>query len=303
MDNYTNYKNQLSLTLPLGVKINGQHERAVELLKTTGVAEEVFLKKNSEKPYTWIGNAISIAVASIGSTMIGSAVREGYSKSGVVEIPYAIKQLPLAEANTLLVEIHRRVWQNLIPKQQIICKFCTKQLVVDIDLNRIEMTDEQKEKLSNPESIEYIVVDLEDGVDLTSWIKEIKKDEIYADCVDKTFNRLIFRLPTLGDAIRNEKWSTSDNVKFWRIMAMDCLVGIELVDEKGSKVTDIPSETFVWMGLKLFEKFLSQNDLRKVRTGMREEVPTLPFDYKETCPCDRQREIPMAMEASSFFSE
>lgn len=304
-DNTTvNFKNKLEFEMPLGFKVNGQHERNIELLKTNGVAEEVFLKKNSEKPYTWIGNVISIATGRIGEHSVGTKAREGYTKNGTIEIPQLVKLFPLAEANSMLVEIHRRVWQNIIPKQQIMCKFCAKTLIADIDLNRIALKEEDIEKLKNPESIEFIVVDLEDGFELNDWVKEIKKQEIYPDLMDRTFNRLIFRIPTLGDAIKNEKWSTSDNIKFWRVMAFDCLVGIQAIDkETNEKLTDVPSETFVWLGLKLFEKYLSQNDLRAVRKGMREEIPTLPFDYRETCPCDRQKEIPYAMEATSFFSE
>lgn len=304
-----NYKNKLEFELPLGLKVNGAHERNIELLTTNGVAEEVFLKKNSEKPYSWIGNVISIATAKVGDQPVGASVRAEFSKSGVVTIPHVIKQFPLAEANSMLVEIHRRVWQNIIPRQQIMCKFCAKTLIADIDLNRIALKESDLEKLKNPEAIEFIVVDLEDGFKLDAWIKEIKKEEVLGDVIGKTMNRLIFRIPTLGDAIKNEKYSTTDNLKFWRHMAFDCLVGMDAIDRDPNsetfekKITDVPNDKFIWLGMKLFEQYLTQNDLRAVRKGMREEIPTLPFDYTETCPCDRQKEIPYAMEATSFFSE
>ena len=113
----------LYFELPIGLRVNGETHKNVELLKTNGVAEKIFTKKIAEKPFTWQGNIVSAAVKSIGTIEIGSAVRKQYLEDGSVTIPQAVLNLPLAEINTLLVEIHRRVWVSFITKQEVICKY------------------------------------------------------------------------------------------------------------------------------------------------------------------------------------
>ena len=137
----------LYFELPIGLRVNGEAHRNVELLKTNGVAEKIFTKKISDKPFTWQGNIVSAAVKSIGPIEIGADVRKKYLEDGSVTIPPAVLNLPLAEINTLLVEIHRRVWVSFIPKQEIICKYCGKKLIADINLDKIDYLPETKEKM------------------------------------------------------------------------------------------------------------------------------------------------------------
>ena len=124
----------LNFEIPVGLRLNGEVYKNVELLKTNGVAEKIFTKKIAEKPFTWQGNIVSAAVKSIGPIQIGAEVRKKYLEDGAVTIPQAVLALPIAEVNTLLVEIHRRVWVSFIPKQEIICKYCGRKLIADIPL-------------------------------------------------------------------------------------------------------------------------------------------------------------------------
>ena len=112
----------LFFDLPVGLRINGEVHKEVELLKTNCVAEKIFVKRLAEKPFTCQGNIVSAAVKKIGNIEIGSDVRKKYLEDGSVTIPFAVLKLPLAEVNTLLVGIHRRVWVSFFPKQEIICK-------------------------------------------------------------------------------------------------------------------------------------------------------------------------------------
>lgn len=291
----------LFFELPVGLRINGEIHKEVELLKTNGVAEKIFVKKLSEKPFTWQGNIVSAAVKRIGSVEIGSEVRKKYLEDGSVTIPFAVLKLPLAEINTLLVEIHRRVWVSFIPKQEIICKYCGKKLIADIDLDKIDYLPETKEKLNEILDYDHIVVNLKDGF-VPPAIPKITDKEEYAGLTDTEFNRFVFRVPLLEDAIRHEKYF-SDSIGFWRRIAMDCLLAVEKVDEKGNVVDTLPTEFHTWYSLKIFNEYLSGKDLRSIRNGLIEYLPTLPFAYYEPCGCDEQREIPMVMEASNFFSE
>lgn len=301
-ENKSEYKNNLHVSLGVGLNVDGTFVKELSLLRTNGIAEEVFLRRTSDKPYTWIGSVISVATDHIGPVSIGSEVRDEYMKSGSVLIPQTVKQLPLADANSLLVDIHRRVWQNLLPKQEILCKYCAKKLTADVDLDRIDYLEEDKPKVASEMPLEFIVCDLEDGFVLNPLLTKLKKEEL-TYLKDAVFNRMIFRVPTLGDAIRNEKHAT-DSILFWRRMAQDCLVKLQSYDSNKKEVrTEFPEDLFISLGLDLYKAYMSQNDLRIVRKGLREELPTLPFAYFDECPCPEKREIPYVMEASSFFSE
>ena len=291
----------LFFELPVGLRINGEVHKEVELLKTNGVAEKIFVKKISEKPFTWQGNIVSAAVKRIGTVEIGAAVRKKYLEDGAVTIPFAVLKLPLAEINTLLVEIHRRVWVSFIPKQEIICKYCGRKLIADINLDKIDYLSETKERMSEITDYEHIVINLEDGFTPPA-IPQVTDKAEYAGLTDMEFNRLVFRVPLLEDAIRHEKYF-SDSIGFWRRIAMDCLLSVERVDENGTVLGTLPVEFHTWYGLKLFNEYLSGKDLRTIRSGLIEYLPTLPFAYYEPCGCDEQREIPMVMEVSNFFSE
>lgn len=290
----------LFFELPVGLYFNGEIHKNVELLRTNGVAEKIMLKKISEKPYTWQGNVVSAAVKSIGKYEIGSEVREKYSKDGSVTIPLVVNKLTLADINTLLVEIHRRVWVSFIPKQEIICKYCGTKLIADVDLDRIDFLPDVKESMTQVQDYSQIIADLKYGFKPPVIPKLTEKEE-YQGITDTVFNRFVFRPPLLEDAIRNEKYVT-DGIGFWRRIAMDCLLEIQSVDAMGNVVDVLPKEFHTYYGLKIFNEYLDGFDLKTIRTELTEFLPTLPFAYYDTCEaCDR--EIPMVMEASNFFSE
>ena len=290
----------LFFELPTGLRLNGEVHKNVELLKTNGVAEKVFVKKIPEKPFTWQGNVISIATKSIGTIEIGSEARQKYLADGSVTIPMAVLKLPLAEINTMLVEIHRRVWVSFIPKQEIICKYCGKKLIADIDLDKIDYLPEAKEAMESITDYEHITIDLVDGF-VPPIIPKITDKEEYLGITDTEFNRIVLRVPLLEDAIRQEKYF-NDSIGFWRRIAMDCLCNIQKV-ENGVVTDTLPQEFHTYYGLKIFNEYLSGKDLKETRTKLLNYLPTLPYAYYEQCGCDEQREIPMVMEASNFFSE
>jgi len=290
----------LHFELPVGLRINGEVYKDVELLKTNGVAEKIFVKKIPEKPFTWQGNIVSAAVKSIGNIEIGAEVRRKYLEEGAVTIPNPVLKLPLAEINTLLVEIHRRAWVSFIPKQEVICKYCGKKLLADIDLDKIDYLPEVKERMEEITDYEHIVIDLKDSF-VPPKIPKITDKEEYRGVTETEYNRFVFRVPLLEDAIRHERYF-SDSIGFWRRIAMDCLIGISCVESEVVLDT-LPKEFHTYYGLKIFNEYLSGFDLRTIRAELIEYLPTLPYAYYELCGCDEQREIPMVMEVSNFFSE
>lgn len=290
----------LYFELPIGLRINGEVHKNVELLKTNGVAEKVFVKKIAEKPFTWQGNVVSVAVKSIGNIEVGSEVRRKYLEDGSVTIPTPILKLPLAEINTLLVEIHRRVWLSFIPKQEVICKYCGKKLIADIDLDKIDYLPETKEMMDTVTNYETLVVDMKDGF-VPPVLPKITDKPEYLGITDTEYNRITMRIPLLEDAIRHEKYFT-DSIGFWRRIALDCLISIQRVVD-GQVVDTLPTEFHTYYGMRMFNEYFTGRDLRSIRSMLTEYLPTLPFAYYEPCGCDEQRDIPMTMEVSNFFSE
>ena len=285
--------------MPVGLKIDGDYKKDVELVDANGVAEKVILRKLQDKPYTWQGNVISVVTKSIGNVEISSEARKSFMMDGAVTIPDAVTKLTLADVNTLLVEIHRRVWQSFIPKQEVICKYCGKKLVMDIDLNKIEYDEHAQELIELAPDYDNIIVDLPRGLKIPA-SKLTDKPE-YAGITDITFNRFVFRPPLLSDAIRHEK-HFSDSVAFWRMVALDCLQEVKSVED-GVEVETLPNEFKVWYNLKIFNEMIVRQDLHQVRKALLEYLPTLPFVYYEVCGCDQNQNIPVTMDASSFFSE
>lgn len=298
-----NLKGNLFFELPVPANYNGKFLSEVELLKNNGIAEEVLTKKVQGKSFSWIANIIAITFARLGDVLIAADVRNNYAKTETVVVPSVVTRIPLASANSAIIEIHRRVWKNVLEDQEVICKYCTTSLRTDVNLSEIKMPAKYVEVMKNFETspMEFIVISLDDAdaFSLDAFLSTKKDDVDFSDLMGVKFNQLVFRIPLLADAIKHEKIAL-DSIKFWRNIACECLVSIKSV---GDVTHEFPMEKFVWLGMALFDKYLDSDVLQKVRTALREEPPTLPFTYEGICGCPMQREIPYAIEAKSFFSE
>lgn len=289
----------LNFELPIGLVVNGDKLKDVELVDANGVAEKVILRKLQEKPYTWQGNVIAVSTKSIGNISIASEARKSFMQDGAITIPDTVNNLTLADVNTLLVEIHRRIWQSFIPKQEVICKYCGKKLVMDIDLTKIDYDEDAKALIEAAPDYSNIIVDLPRGLEIPKSKLTEKPD--YLGVSDIVYNRFTFRPPLLSDAIRHEK-HFSDSIAFWRMVTLDCLQSVSHVED-GSETDVLPDEFKTWYGLKIFNELLVRQDLHQIRKALLEYLPTLPFAYYEVCGCDQNNTIPVTMDASSFFSE
>lgn len=301
---HKSFKNQLSFDLNIGYPVNNVYSRDVVLLISNSVAEEVFTAKIPEKPFTWIAQAISIATATIGGVEVGAECRSQYLKNKSFTIPKVILDMPFADGNSMLLEIHRRVWEDVIPRQEIACKYCTKRFTDDIDLSRICLSEETIEKIMENPEWAGLMCDLDDGFTFADFIARMgsngkikEKFEAYADI---KYNRVLFRIPTMRDAIKHEAYANKQ-IDFWRRVGFDCIIALQEVDEKGDVVSSFPIDELAWVGLKIYD-LMTAPDLKKMRSTLIDELPTTPFRYLDTCPCDLKRDIPKAMEVSRFFS-
>ena len=284
--------------LQVGFSHNGNYIRDIEFLPSNGVAETIFTEKIPEKPYTWISKVITIATKSLGDIQVGQTARMEYAKTGGITVPPIVKEITLAEANTVLLEIHRTVWENLIKDQEVICKYCGHKFRMDIDLDNVQFSDEDKERLASQDEWSTLTVNLK-----TPFIFESigARDKIFPEFDGREFNSLVFRIPLLGDALKQEKYFTN-TIQFWRRIAMDCLVEVNYINDAGVVEESLPKEAIAMMGLTLFNQKLSAGDLKEVRNVLREGVPVIMFWYEEQCTsCKRM--TPVTVEASNFFGD
>ena len=292
----------------IGVESDGDYLKDVTLLPSNGIAEKVILRKSPEKPSTWMAKVISISVESIGNANVGGKCREEFQRKHSFDIPRVVLNLPFFEANNLLVEIHRRVWDSKFPDSNYMCVHCGNRGTATVDLNKVDYTEEDKEKFLNPEFMD------EDGfmrrsVDLTHSILKVPSvksmsansdSTLFGEASGEPVKSLVFRVPTLGDLINNEKHQ-SDEVTMWRKVAFDCLVSLEvfkdgeLVKVSGDMFKDVVQN-------KLFDQLLDRKDLSKIREAMRENFPYLPFNHDIACG-NCGEDTPIILSPDDFFGE
>lgn len=268
----------------------------IALLRSDGVSEVIFTSKSPEKPYSWMAKVISIGVATIGGISIGAEARKEYLKGENITFNKEVLSIPLSEINTFLVEIHRRLWENIIPKQTCLCKYCGNKMIVDIDLDKIEYLEEDKELIDDGDLPTNIVCELPEGFSFEGIGRgaDIKYQEHAG-----VYKRLTFRIPVLNDAILNEKYF-KNSVEFWRRVGFDCLQSITKSEQED--YYELPKEVVAQIGRKLFTGLLGAKDLKSIRTALRESLPIMPFHYEEECT-DCKRMTPISVESSGFFSE
>lgn len=294
----------MNVKLPVGFTVNGEYTRDVQLLRSNAASEEVSTRKLGEKPYTWIAYVISMHVAKIGSIEVAEKVRKTYLETGEVIIPEVVKNMPIADANTLLLEIHRKSWNNLVPEQKIVCRQCNKTLTLDVDLDNITLPEKAISYVDENVTFEGITVDLEFPLVFNDLIKKFTKDDLNKDMLeymDVEFNRLVLSVPTLRNCIKHEVHS-SRTLEMWRRIGLDLITNIQKVEDTGAISYEFPLIRAVSLGLNFF-MLMDGVDLKKFRHSLIEELPTMPFYYEVECPCDMKKSIPIAMEATNFFSE
>lgn len=294
-----------TVSLPIGAEHRQQPGtllKEVELLEIDATCEEAFTRRKPDSPYTWMGEILTLAISKFGDAQIAAKARRRYAKGEPVDVHPLIDTIPVADVNTLLVEIHRKTWQRFISNQECLCKYCGSHFVRDIDLDKLTMSEENAEKLEDPEFNPFeITVALNQPITFDS--PKVGNSDIPAfpevDGLDIT--TFVFRMPTLKDARKHEK-VVSNEVKFWRAIAQECLSGIKSENPDTGDSVDFPAQAVEGLRRKIFLSLSrTSNDTKKVRDALR-NLPTLPFSYREECP-DCFRLTPIAMEGNAFFAD
>ncbi|NLR94865.1 hypothetical protein [Flammeovirga agarivorans] len=288
-----------TIKLDVTYSFSGDRVEEATLLPINGAAEKIFTKRNSEKPFSWFANVISAGCSQLGRHSSAEEVRKKFAESGDVKIPQVVLAMPMAVANTLLLEIHRHLWEDLLENQEVICKYCTKTLAMDVDLHKIDYSEEDYEKIDEADGeFDVLTTKLTEGYVYKSPKKRGELVEPELDGI--TFNQFEFRAPTLRDCIQHEN-SYDDDIEFWRKIAMNCIIGIKQVSDSGEIISELPSELFKRKGLKVFDQIF-RKDLQAIRNCVRDEIPALSFAYEDTCACSMSKQIPVSAQSGNLFS-
>ena len=273
------------LHLPIGLKVGGQDILTMEVAETGAEAEKIYTKRPKQgKVSSWMGQVIAVSVSEIGGTPIASEFIKQTDKN---IIPELVKQIPFYDAGGLLMQIQRQCWEDVLPNQKVHCTNCGEKLTVDVEIDKIKVPINE-----TGEAITSYVVSLKKPYTIKTGLEPLKDFEGYK------INRIRFRVPTLGDAIRHDGVS-KDDVLFWRQLAFDTILDVYEEDDN-NEITEVPKGFINRIGQALFTKYLTSKQLIEIRRGMQNALPTAKSYYEEECPkCSEM--TPFFAQVSSFF--
>jgi hypothetical protein len=249
--------------LSIGLEHDGEIIRELEPAVVTGETEGVFLKKPSgTNLYKWFARIISVSVESIGETKI-----EYKAKDDI--IPSIIKKLPFTDAGGLLIQIHREHWQDIIENQEIRCTECGAHLRADIDLNKIEVPQ------LDGDVPKFIVVDLD-----REYVIQTEGQKALEEFDGMQYNQAVFRIPTLGDAMKYDRIH-SNIAQFWRNIMFDCLVKLQY--SFGDEIVEVPVDYKNRLAKRLFQKIWTTKTLKACRQELMTRYPQTSFYYEDEC--------------------
>jgi hypothetical protein len=278
------------LLLPVGFKFENFFVTEFDVAETGGEAEKIYTEVPSDTNlYTWFAKVIAISVSNIAGMPIASNIINDISLGKEISIPDVIYKIPLVDVGSLLLQIQRICWQDVIQDQKILCNFCGKELVADIDLKKIAVP------VNAGEIIEEQVIRLDKTYTISTGIEQL------LDYEGKQFNNITVRVPVLSDAIRHQNIS-SDDLMFWRKIAFDCQKNLFFQETESSERQYVPEGYIGRRGMLFFSKDLHSKTLKIIRNKLQSGLPSAKFYYEGECPCPRKKQIRYFTDVSNFFS-
>jgi hypothetical protein len=286
------------IALPFSYYYGDQQIGSVTLMPDISATAEVIINEMlSEEPLTWLANILACTIKQIGDSSIAPEVQAEYIKKRMVTIPKAIEDLPYAHLNTLILEVHRNLWASELKQQANICQICSKQFKADIDLSYIKLSEEDTIVSEGLGAVRYLNVPFTPFT-FVSPVDAKDKKPLYPAYDGVIVESGVFRIPLVRDAIRHQVF-VEDKIAFWRNVGFDCLV--ELKTESGES---IPASVIHACGKDyLYNNLLSRINRSAVMKTLRDDLPALGFTYEHKCPCPKQKTIPYATSAGSFFGD
>lgn len=252
---------------------------------TGSEAEKIFTKRpSSTKLHTWFGQVLATSIESINGVPIASLFNNSKNQE---DIPALVKEIPFIDVGNLLIQVQRHCWEDVIKGQKLQCSKCGASLTADIDLNRIEV----------PACEQPIT---EQIVKLSKTYETIADVEIMKPFEGFEFNRMKFRVATLGDAIKHEK-IVKDELQFWQNIAFDTLLELYHEDEDTGKIVTVPEGYITRRGKQMFRKDFDTIALREIRASLQKDLPSAKYYYEEDCP-ECGEPTPFFANVTNFFT-
>ena len=178
--------------LPIGFKWNSQTIRSFNVNLIDGFIERVIHNEQmrADRPQTWMASVLSALLHDLNGVMVSS----DFVASG--KVPEIVKALPLQDAGLVLMYGHTDTFGTVLKKQEAKCPHCRAQNSnLEIDLSEL------KRPAVSESIIETVEAQLPRG-----WKRLLdgKAGQKELGWENEVFNRFVFGVPTVGDAIRNE---------------------------------------------------------------------------------------------------
>lgn len=265
----------LTTELPIGIKtrdgikkVFSINDLIVEDLKRINDRQY-----KADHPMVWLGKTISQVIKEIDGVPISAQAR---AENGT---PDAVKNLTLVDVSYLLLSGHVYNLGGDLPDYKANCPACGNHVFFEIDLHdALELPEAGQ---LEPDST--FAVELQRGFEFKGKnAKDIGLDGVL-------WTEYEFRLPTLGDAIRNERHynATTSSTFSERLMA-DCIVAVRT--ETGEEMEDKYRQM---IGHGLISK-LNVRDMKKIGTEYTAIAPSFSMSTETTCKkCGRGVEVPI----------
>ena len=277
--------------LPIGFTYQGEDITSFDVNLVGGFMERIIHNEamRHEKPQTWTASVLSGLLNTLGSQNVSYEFEESSGK----KIPEIVKHIPMQDAATILVVGHAETFGSVLKRQPVQCsnRRCNALNYIDIDLESLKIPD-------NKGVIGSLTVTLNRG-----WQRRIDKNlagQKELGWEDKVFKVMTFKIPTIGDALRNEKMYSPTRILDFQVkLVNDNLTSFKTLEDG----FQIPQD--------MFESMIAGNMFFADRGGLiaddrilvRDAINGLPqIDMLVETQCgDCQTTIKTALDYASFF--
>lgn len=252
--------------LPIGFVHEGQTYRSFEVNKVDGFMERIIHNETlrKERPQTWMAMVISGLLKSLE----GDEVSYDFVESNGKKIPELVRRIPLADAGLVLIAGHVNTYKSILKAQKARCSVCGHVNTLDIDLADLKVPEIADAVM------ETVTVQLQTGWKRTVDLSKAGQKELGWE--DRVFNVFEFGVPTIGDALRNEKHYVASRVLDFQLR----IVNDRLKSVKAVKDDGVPFA----MPQDMFEAYKSANAFFADKNGLYGDDRTLIRDAMNKLP-------------------
>jgi len=247
--------------LPIGIVDGERWIRDYVLRELTGADLKILQNRsiNRNSPVSYIAKAISMSLESLG----GTPVYKSFASSNYETVPDIVLKLPNQDASYLMIAAHVYNYGSKIDNIEARCSNCRSTIVFGTDLNSVDVT-----RAEHP--INTFTVKLEKGFSREGTEELVGIDGVVWDIYE-------FRVPTLGDMVRQERYYISDKSNFDDRVLFNCLVSVRSSEDD----REMPESIRNIVKLDLFDK-IKARDKHLIEKAL-SRLPTIDDRAEVTC--------------------